>query len=69
MTVKTYDSQSYYLAAHFLQDDPCFGNPALFKERCHELALQIQQAAEDYLADDRPSQHQNSAAPERKQRT
>jgi len=50
MTIKTYDSKSYYLAAHFLQDDPCFNDPQAFKERCHELALQIQQTAEDYFA-------------------
>lgn len=43
--VKTYDPASYELAEHFLQDEK---NETSHKSRCHELALVIQQAVEDF---------------------
>lgn len=49
MTVKTYDPASYELAEHFLQDEPCRDDPELYKKHCHSLALEIQQAVEDWL--------------------
>lgn len=49
MTVKTYDPASYDLAEHFLQDEPCRKDPELYKKHCHSLALEIQQAVEDWF--------------------
>lgn len=49
MTVKTYDPASYDLADHFLQDEPCRNDPELYKKHCHDLALTIQQAIEDWF--------------------
>lgn len=46
MSVKTYDPACYELAEHFLQDDAT--DPELFKKHCHSLALEIQQAVEDW---------------------
>lgn len=46
MTVKSYDSKCADLADHFLQDMPHLWND----RRIHELALEIQQAIEDYIA-------------------
>jgi|ERR1700744_819321 len=48
-TVKTYDPASYDLAEHFLQDEPCRKDPELYKKHCHSLALEIQQAVEDWF--------------------
>lgn len=49
MTVKSYDPKSYDLASAFLEDEP-----VLFThKRCHELALLIQAAIEDFIADER----------------
>lgn len=50
MTVKTYDSKSYELAEHFLQDEPCRDDPELYKKYCDDLAKTIQQAVEDWFA-------------------
>jgi hypothetical protein len=51
MTVTTYDSKSYELAEHFLQDEPhCKADPALFKTCCDELAKEIQTVVEDWIA-------------------
>ncbi len=46
--VKTYDPACYDLAEYFLQDEPCSDDPALFKKHCHSLAIEIQQAVEDW---------------------
>jgi hypothetical protein len=46
---KTYDAKCYELAEHFMQDDPSRASPAMFKYRCHSLALDIQQAVEDWF--------------------
>jgi hypothetical protein len=50
MSVKTYDPACYELAEHFLQDVP-FGNPdeTSYDQACHDLALTIQQAVEDWF--------------------
>lgn len=47
--VKTYDVRSYELAEHFLQDEPCRKDPALYKAHCDSLAKTIQQAVEDWF--------------------
>lgn len=47
--VKTYDPSCYELAEHFLQDEPCSNDPDLFKKHCHSMALEIQQAVEDWF--------------------
>jgi hypothetical protein len=49
MAVKTYDPACADLAEHFLQDDPQLWGPA----RVKALALKIQQAVEDFIADER----------------
>ncbi len=49
MTVKTYDQACYDLAAHFLEDEPCRNDKDLFAKNCHSLALEIQQAVEDWF--------------------
>lgn len=48
MTVKTYDSACADLAESFLQDVPNLWT----KDRVHRLALDIQQAVEDFIADE-----------------
>ena len=48
MTVKTYDSRVYELAALFLEDEERFAEPAAMKKACHELALHLQQEIEDW---------------------
>ena len=57
MSVKTYDPAAYDLAEHFLQDEPCRNDPELYKKHCHSLALEIQQAVEDWFftPDEQPS--------------
>jgi len=45
-TVKSYDSKCYDLAEAFLSDEPALNNEAL----CHELALEIQQTIENFIA-------------------
>ncbi len=47
--VKTYDVKSYELAEHFLQDEPCRNDPALYKRHADSLAKAIQQAVEDWF--------------------
>ena len=47
--VKTYDPACYDLAEHFLRSEPCSDDPALYKQHCHDLALTIQQAIEDWF--------------------
>jgi hypothetical protein len=49
--VKTYDPACYELAEHFLQDEPCVADPDLHKKYLHSLALDIQQAVEDWFID------------------
>jgi hypothetical protein len=49
MSVKTYDQACYDLAAHFLEDEPCFNDKPLFEKHCHNLALEIQQTVEDWF--------------------
>ncbi len=49
MTVKTYDPSSYELAEHFLQDESGSDDQTIYKKRCHDLALEIQQAVEDWF--------------------
>jgi hypothetical protein len=58
--VKTCDPKSYELAEYFLQDEPCRSDPELFKKHCMSMALEIQQAVEDWffedgMAEDSPS--------------
>ena len=48
MSIKTYDPACYELAEHFLLDEPCAFNPITFAKHCHSLALEIQQAVEDW---------------------
>lgn len=50
--VKTCDPASYALAEHFLQDEPCRNDPELFKTHCMSMALEIQQAVEDWFYED-----------------
>jgi hypothetical protein len=45
--VKSYDSKSFELAEHFLHDERGAAN---YKDRCHWLALEIQQAVEDFCS-------------------
>lgn len=47
--VKTYDPACYDLAEHFLIAEPCSDDPELYKKYCHDLALTIQQAVEDWF--------------------
>lgn len=47
--VKTCDQKSYELAEHFLQDEPCRNDPELYKKHCMSMALEIQQAVEDWF--------------------
>jgi len=49
MVTKTYDPKSYELAEHFLQDEPCRNDPDLYKKHCHNLAIWIQEAVEDWF--------------------
>lgn len=52
MAVKHYDSESYKLAEHFLWEEPSrVDDPAAFERLCDSLALDIQQAVEDWLFD------------------
>jgi hypothetical protein len=44
-----YDPACQELAEHFLQDEPCRNDPALFKRQSVELARHIQQAVEDWF--------------------
>ena len=53
MAVKTYDPESYKLAEHFLQDDESRDDPERYQRACHELALAIQAAVEDWLFEER----------------
>ena len=54
MAVKTYNSKSYELAEHFMQDDERSRNdPDLRKRSTHELALAIQAAVEDWFFEER----------------
>lgn len=48
--VKTYDEKSYYLAVHFLHDEPQIDT----EDHRHRLARAIQTAIEDYIADVMP---------------
>lgn len=47
--VKTYDPACHDLAEHFLRSEPCSDDPDLYKHYCHDLALTIQQAIEDWF--------------------
>ena len=51
MAVKTYDLKSYELAEHFLHDTAVARDPesAAYKEACHQLAIAIQTAVEDWI--------------------
>jgi hypothetical protein len=54
--VKTFDPSSYELAEHFLQDEARSDDQALYKKRCQDLALTIQQSVEDwFFMDDLPT--------------
>jgi hypothetical protein len=46
---KTYDTKSFELAEHFLSDDPSIKDPELHKMLCHKLAIEIQEAVEDWF--------------------
>lgn len=46
---KTYDPACYDLAEHFLQDEPCKKDPALYERHADDLAKTIQQAIEDWF--------------------
>jgi hypothetical protein len=61
MSVTTYDPASYELAEHFLQDEPCRKDPELYKKHCHSLALDIQQAVEDWFYEDTLARPQRSS--------
>ena len=57
MAVKTYDSESYKLAEHFLwEEDSRTLDPTRHERRCHGLALAIQAAVEDWLEEERGEQ-------------
>jgi hypothetical protein len=45
----TYDPESYRLAEHFLQDEPCRKDAALMKKHADSLAKTIQRAVEDWF--------------------
>jgi hypothetical protein len=47
--VTTFDPQCWVLAEHFLQDEPCCQDPELYQLYCHELALAIQRAVEEFM--------------------
>jgi hypothetical protein len=55
MTVKTYDPACYELAEHFLE--PSDFPAAVYRARCHSLALAIQQAVEDWFEDEPRAQN------------
>lgn len=48
-TVKTYDEKSWELAKHFLEGDPDLAHLAT-TDRLEQLALEIQQTVEDWIA-------------------
>ena len=55
--VKTYDSKSYELAEQFLDGGPIHyttKDATDHMKRCHELAIVIQSAVEDWIADNPP---------------
>lgn len=49
MSVKTYDPACYELAEHFLKDQPISEHSTPYEQACHDLALTIQQAVEDWF--------------------
>ncbi len=49
MIVKSYDSKSHDLAAHFLQDRPQGISDKELRKFTHDLAMHIQQAVEDWF--------------------
>lgn len=49
MAVTTYDPASYELAEHFLQDEPCRKDKALYEKHADSLAKAIQSAVEDWF--------------------
>lgn len=52
MAVKTYDTKSYELAEYFYDGDPT-ARAELRDMMVHSLALEIQQAVEDWYEDNR----------------
>jgi len=46
---KGYDPACKDLAEHFLRDEPCAAEPALFRKQAHSLAQQIQDAVEAWF--------------------
>ena len=49
MSKKTYDPACYELAEHFLKDEPISEHSTPYEQACHDLALTIQQAIEDWF--------------------
>jgi hypothetical protein len=47
--ITSFDPQCWSLAEHFLQDEPCCQDPELYQLYCHELALTIQAAIENWM--------------------
>lgn len=47
--VKTYDPACYELAEYFLKDEPIGEYSTPYEQACHDLALTIQQAIEDWF--------------------
>ena len=54
MSVKTYDPACYELAEHFLKDEPASEHSTPYEQACHDLALTIQQAVEDWFVQPAP---------------
>ncbi len=50
MSVKSYDPACYELAEHFLKGDPISEHSISHEQACHDLALAIQRAVEDWYA-------------------
>lgn len=46
---KSYDPACYELAEHFLRDEPISEHSTPYEQACHDLALTIQQAVEDWF--------------------
>jgi hypothetical protein len=44
-----YDPKAYELAEHYLQDEPCRRDAALYKDHCISLAQHIQRAVEAWF--------------------
>jgi hypothetical protein len=62
---KSYDPACYKLAEHFLRDEPISEDSTpydyAYEQACHDLALTIQQAVEDWFTPPMEQQQNNEA--------